>query len=63
MASDVVVPEVGELGMDVTFVRWLKSAGDDVAVGDPLFEVDTEKSVMVVKKVALVKRSSPFAAI
>jgi pyruvate dehydrogenase E2 component (dihydrolipoamide acetyltransferase) len=49
MASDVIVPEVGELGMEVTFVRWLKAAGDQVAVGDPLFEVDTEKSVMVVE--------------
>jgi pyruvate dehydrogenase E2 component (dihydrolipoamide acetyltransferase) len=52
MASDVVVPEVGELGMDVTFVRWLKAAGEAVAVGDPLFEVDTDKSVMVVEAYA-----------
>jgi pyruvate dehydrogenase E2 component (dihydrolipoamide acetyltransferase) len=50
--SDVIVPEVGELGMDVTFVRWLKDPGDEVAVGDPLFEVDTEKSVMVVEAYA-----------
>ena len=52
MSSDVIVPEVGELGMEVTFVRWLKSAGDDIAVGDELFEVDTEKSVMVVEAYA-----------
>ena len=52
MASDVIVPEVGELGMDVTFVRWLKEAGEEVAIGDPLFEVDTEKSVMVVEAYA-----------
>jgi pyruvate dehydrogenase E2 component (dihydrolipoamide acetyltransferase) len=52
MASDVIVPEVGELGMDVTFSRWLKQPGDDVAVGDELFELDTEKSVMVVEAYA-----------
>jgi pyruvate dehydrogenase E2 component (dihydrolipoamide acetyltransferase) len=52
MASDVIVPEVGELGMDVTFVRWLKAEGDEIAVGDELFEVDTEKSVMVVEAYA-----------
>lgn len=52
MASDVIVPEVGELGMEVTFVRWLKQPGDEVAAGDPLFEVDTEKSVMVVEAYA-----------
>ena len=26
-----------------TIVRWLKSAGDAVATGDPLYELDTEK--------------------
>ena len=38
--------------MEVTFVRWLKAAGDTIEVGDPLFEVDTEKSVMVVEAYA-----------
>ncbi len=52
MASDVIVPEVGEVGMEVVFVRWLKAEGDEVAVGDPLFEVDTEKSVMEVEAYA-----------
>ena len=52
MAFDVIVPEVGEVGMDVVFVRWLKAEGDQVAVGDPLFEVDTEKSVMEVEAYA-----------
>jgi pyruvate dehydrogenase E2 component (dihydrolipoamide acetyltransferase) len=52
MAADVIVPEVGELGMDVTFVRWLKEPGDEVVVGDPLFEVDTDKSIMTVEAYA-----------
>jgi pyruvate/2-oxoglutarate dehydrogenase complex dihydrolipoamide acyltransferase (E2) component len=49
VASDVVVPEVGELGMDVTLVRWLKQPGDPVAVGEVLFELDTEKTVVEVE--------------
>lgn len=49
MAVEVVVPEVGEAGMDVTFVRWLKEEGDSVAVGEILFELDTEKTVVEVE--------------
>lgn len=49
MATDVVVPEVGEAGMDVVLVRWRKAAGDPVAVGDILFELDTEKTVVEVE--------------
>lgn len=46
MAIDVVVPEVGEVGMDVTFVRWFKAPGDAVRTGDVLFEIDTVKTVV-----------------
>jgi pyruvate dehydrogenase E2 component (dihydrolipoamide acetyltransferase) len=52
MAVQVVVPEVGEVGMEVTFVRWLKADGDAVHEGDPLFEVDTDKSILEVQAVA-----------
>jgi pyruvate dehydrogenase E2 component (dihydrolipoamide acetyltransferase) len=49
VAVDVVIPEVGEMGMDVVFVRWRKDAGDTVAAGDILFELDTEKTVVEVE--------------
>ncbi len=49
MATDVVVPEVGEMGMDVVFVRWRKAPGESVEVGDILFELDTEKTVVEVE--------------
>jgi pyruvate dehydrogenase E2 component (dihydrolipoamide acetyltransferase) len=52
MAVEVIVPEVGEVGMDVTFVRWLRDEGDEVREGDPLFEVDTLKAVMEVQAYA-----------
>lgn len=49
MAQDVVVPEVGELGSDVKLVRWLRAPGDHIAVGDILFELDTDKAVLEVE--------------
>jgi pyruvate/2-oxoglutarate dehydrogenase complex dihydrolipoamide acyltransferase (E2) component len=49
---EVVVPQVGEVGMEVVFVRWLRSEGDLVHEGDPIFEVDTEKSTVEVQAFA-----------
>lgn len=49
VAVEVIVPEVGEAGMEVTFVRWLKSEGDYVREGEPLFELDTEKSTVEIE--------------
>ena len=43
MASAVILPRLGQ-GMETgTIVRWLKSEGDPVAKGEPLFELDTDK--------------------
>lgn len=43
------MPEIGEAGMEVIFVRWLKSEGDYVQEGEPLFELDTEKSTVEIE--------------
>jgi pyruvate dehydrogenase E2 component (dihydrolipoamide acetyltransferase) len=43
MATEVKLPRLGQ-GMEAgTIVRWLKSEGDEVAKGEPLFELDTDK--------------------
>jgi pyruvate dehydrogenase E2 component (dihydrolipoamide acetyltransferase) len=43
MATDVSLPRLGQ-GMEAgTIVRWLKSEGDSVEKGEPLYELDTEK--------------------
>ena len=43
MATEIKLPRLGQ-GMEVgTIVRWLKSEGDEVAKGEPLFELDTDK--------------------
>jgi len=44
MASDIVVPTVGESVTEVTVARWLKHVGDAVAVDDPLVELETDKA-------------------
>jgi pyruvate dehydrogenase E2 component (dihydrolipoamide acetyltransferase) len=45
---DIVVPQVGEAVSDVRIARWLKSTGETVRKGEPLFEVDTDKYVIAV---------------
>ena len=43
MANEVKLPRLGQ-GMEAgTITRWLKSEGDTVAKGEPLFEIDTDK--------------------
>jgi pyruvate dehydrogenase E2 component (dihydrolipoamide acetyltransferase) len=43
MATDVSLPRLGQ-GMEAgTIVRWLKSEGDQVEKGEPLYELDTDK--------------------
>ncbi len=43
MANEVKLPRLGQ-GMEAgTVTRWLKSEGEQVAKGEPLFEIDTDK--------------------
>ena len=43
MAVEVKLPRLGQ-GMEAgTIVRWLKSEGEEVAKGEPLYELDTDK--------------------
>ena len=43
------IPKVGLVMEAVKVVRWLKSPGDTVRLGDPLVEVETEKSVIEIE--------------
>ena len=43
MATEVILPRLGQGMESGTIVRWLKSEGDAVAKGEPLFELDTDK--------------------
>ena len=43
MPSEVKLPRLGQ-GMEAgTITKWLKSEGDTVEKGEPLFEIDTDK--------------------
>jgi pyruvate dehydrogenase E2 component (dihydrolipoamide acetyltransferase) len=43
VATEVILPRLGQ-GMEAgTIVRWLKSEGEPVEKGEPLFELDTDK--------------------
>ena len=43
MAAEVKLPRLGQGMESGTIVRWLKSEGDTVEKGEPLYELDTEK--------------------
>jgi pyruvate dehydrogenase E2 component (dihydrolipoamide acetyltransferase) len=39
----VIMPKMGDAMEEGTLLRWLKQVGDDVEVGDPLAEIETDK--------------------
>lgn len=43
MATEIVVPELGESVIEATVGEWLKQVGDRVAVGDIIVELETDK--------------------
>ena len=43
MAKPVTMPQLGESVTEGTITRWLKAEGDEVAMDEPLAEVDTDK--------------------
>jgi 2-oxoglutarate dehydrogenase E2 component (dihydrolipoamide succinyltransferase) len=42
--TNIVVPELGESVVEARIAKWLKKAGDQVEVGEPLVELETEKT-------------------
>ena len=48
MATDIIVPPLGESITEATVARWLKQPGDAVAVDDPLVEIETDKVTLEV---------------
>jgi len=43
MATDIIVPTLGESVSTATVARWLKKAGEAVAADEPLVELETDK--------------------
>ncbi|GGH35287.1 2-oxoglutarate dehydrogenase, E2 component, dihydrolipoamide succinyltransferase [Microbacterium album] len=42
-STDIVLPELGESVTEGTVTRWLKKAGDEIAVDEALLEISTDK--------------------
>ncbi len=47
MPSDVVMPRLSDSMEEGTVLGWMKAVGDEVAVGDELVEIETDKANMV----------------
>jgi pyruvate dehydrogenase E2 component (dihydrolipoamide acetyltransferase) len=45
--ADVVMPRLSDSMEEGTILKWLKSVGDEIAVGDELVEIETDKANMV----------------
>src|SRR6201993_1848800 len=43
MATEIKLPRLGQGMESGTIVKWLKSEGDPVEKGEPLYELDTDK--------------------
>src|ERR1700758_3618538 len=43
MATEVVMPQMGESITEGTITKWLKKPGDSVQRDEPLFEISTDK--------------------
>src|ERR1700747_2016112 len=43
MATDIVMPQMGESIVEGTITKWLKKPGDKIQRDDPLFEISTDK--------------------
>jgi pyruvate dehydrogenase E2 component (dihydrolipoamide acetyltransferase) len=47
MAAEIVMPRLSDSMEEGTILAWMKSVGDEVAVGDELVEIETDKANMV----------------
>ncbi len=43
MATEIIMPQMGESIFEGTITKWLKKVGDSVAKDEPLFEISTDK--------------------
>src|SRR5438270_894030 len=61
MATEIKLPRLGQGMESGTIVKWLKSEGDAVEKGEPLYELDTDKVTEDVERAAAAP--APTAAV
>ena len=49
MATQVILPALGMAQETGIIVRWLKNAGEEVAKGEPLAEIETDKATVEIE--------------
>ena len=49
MAVTIRMPQPGQMTEECTVLQWFKQEGDPVRRGDPLFEIETDKSNMEIE--------------
>ena len=47
MSEEIVMPRLSDSMEEGTILKWMKSVGDEVALGDELVEIETDKANMV----------------
>jgi pyruvate dehydrogenase E2 component (dihydrolipoamide acetyltransferase) len=47
--SNIIIPDLGATGSDVSLMEWLVETGDRVLVGQPLFILETDKATVEVE--------------
>lgn len=47
MSADVIMPRLSDSMTEGTIIAWIKQPGDEVAVGEELVEIETDKATMV----------------
>ena len=52
MATTIIMPQLGETVAEGKILTWFKKPGDDVKIGDKLFEVETDKVTVEVEAIA-----------
>jgi pyruvate/2-oxoglutarate dehydrogenase complex dihydrolipoamide acyltransferase (E2) component len=51
MASTIIMPQLGETVAEGKILTWFKTVGDDIEIGDRLFEVETDKVTVEVEAI------------
>ena len=52
MAKDVIMPALGMAQETGTLLQWLKAEGDEITKGEPLMEIETDKTTVEVEATA-----------
>ena len=51
MSDTIIMPQLGETVAEGKILNWFKAVGDDVKIGDKLFEVETDKVTVEVEAI------------